>query len=192
MSDSLNDYPCWDYPENMGLPSNMQFSPGSEFEVFKAKLHLSKRLTLGVFGVTGVWFLILQDDGCEVWTKQCDTKDNALERAAIEAVKLTDSKHLQRGEISDVVADEVKARIHGMLGSRGMFDSDASMTVGIYGVIEPYLRANMPVSVSLAKCKWELSKVFVPNGIWNIEEGMKMERAAKAVLDAAGVPYVSL
>lgn len=54
------------------------------------------------------------------------------------------------------------------------------------------LRLREPVSkqVSLAKCKWELSKVFVPDGIWNIEEGMKMERAVKAVLDAAGVFYV--
>lgn len=55
-------------------------------------------------------------------------------------------------------------------------------------------RAAEPVSgspVSLAKCKWELSKVFVPDGIWNIEEGMKMERAAKAMLDAAGVKYVN-
>ncbi len=51
------------------------------------------------------------------------------------------------------------------------------------------LRTTEPVSVSLAKCKWEISKVFVPDGIWNIEEGMKMERAAKAVLDAAGVKY---
>lgn len=43
--------------------------------------------------------------------------------------------------------------------------------------------------VSLAKCKWEISKVLVPGGVWNIEEGMKMERAVIAVLDHLNIPH---
>ncbi len=45
--------------------------------------------------------------------------------------------------------------------------------------------------VSVKECTKAVASVFVPDGIYNIEEGWKMEKAAKAVLEAAGVRYVS-
>jgi hypothetical protein len=43
--------------------------------------------------------------------------------------------------------------------------------------------------VSLEKCKQAVGRVFVPDGVWNIEEGFKLEMAAKAVLETIGVKY---
>jgi hypothetical protein len=93
-----------------------------------------------------------------------------------------------QSEIS-VVDDKLLANLVSlrMLSNMGDYDELANQIERCIDI------ATKPVSgslVSLAKCKWELSKVFVPNGIWNIDEGMKMERAAKAVLDTAGVKYV--
>jgi hypothetical protein len=43
--------------------------------------------------------------------------------------------------------------------------------------------------VSLERCKIAAGRALIPDCVWNIEEGFKIERIAKAVLTAAGVKY---
>lgn len=99
------------------------------------------------------------------------------------------------GEISTYkgVGDNAESVVrHEVYNQKSGHEGTEDCVMEIIRRLQPYLRTTEPVSVSLEKCKQAVGKVFIPDDIWNIEEGRKLEQAAKAVLEslkAQGVQF---
>lgn len=83
----------WTDVDNIGLPSNMMFSPGSEFETVKLVSQIDPISRLCVFGVTGVWFLMYQRGDFD-WTKQFNSRHEAMEYG--DSLRFVDSREHSR------------------------------------------------------------------------------------------------
>lgn len=92
---SNETFPRWDHVDSFRLPPFFLLSPGSEAEEFKVRLRLDKQYAILLFGFTGVWFLTFQrhevGGWIEIWTKQCQNKNDALMEMAMEAYRIREA-----------------------------------------------------------------------------------------------------